>query len=344
MNRDTVPDRPQRLPRQVPLSPGESPESFLRRLATANHLRPSYLRTYLSSTPGTVGGLHVSRLAAVTGRTTDELTRVMPALRPAEPGPPPRTPRPTDPTPVPREPHDPAALPAALRRAADADETVNRLSRQFAVPRRTIIRALTNQTGPRHHNRSPWNNPALNHVAGHLDHLIAQNPTATIWSIWQQLQAEQALTVSYWTVRNYVNRARADPADTASAQFLLSRAELFTAIRAHAAGHDLITALASQFLTDPAVVAQALTGRAPEPATPKAQGTYSNPILDRLRPHIDQMITTDPDITIVSIWQRLVDDHHAETSYHTVRDYVSREHRQHSIGSRTRRGPNSDAP
>ena len=343
MSRDNLSGRPQRLPRQVRLSPGESPESFLRRLAVANHLRPSYLRTYLSSTPGTVGGLQVSRLAAVTGRTIDELVRVMPALRPAAPGPQRRTPQPTDATPVPRQPHDPAGLSAALRRAAGEDETVNRLSRQFAVPRRTVIRALTNQTGPRHRDRSPGHNPILDHVAGHLDHLIAENPAATIWSIWQQMQAEQALTVSYWTVRNYVNRARADPADTASAQFLLSRAELFSAIRAHAAGHDLPAALASQFLIAPAVVEQALTGRDPEPATPKAHGSYSNPMLDRLRCHIDQMIAADPDIAILTIWQRLIDEHHAEASYHTVRDYVSREHRPLTVGSRTRRRPNPKA-
>jgi hypothetical protein len=36
------------------------------------------------------------------------------------------------------------------------------------------------------------------------------------------------------------------------------------------------------------------------------------------------MIATRPRVSITNIWEQLVDQHHAEVSYATVRDYVTR--------------------
>jgi hypothetical protein len=75
-------DRPRRLPIQVPLRPGESPDSFIRRLAIANHLRPSYLRTYLNDPPGQIGSIQAWRLAAY-----DRIVGLLLADIPAGPSP-----------------------------------------------------------------------------------------------------------------------------------------------------------------------------------------------------------------------------------------------------------------
>ncbi len=48
---------------------GEPSEAYIRRLALANHLRPSYLRGYLAGPPRYLGAIRPERLAALSGRT-----------------------------------------------------------------------------------------------------------------------------------------------------------------------------------------------------------------------------------------------------------------------------------
>jgi hypothetical protein len=188
----------------------------------------------------------------------------------------------------------------------------------------------------------------LEHLVGQIDLLIASNPDATIWSIWKTLVEEHQTTVSYGTVRNYVNRTRAQPADTRSAQFLMSRARLFALIRHTAHDNDLIARLAALFSVDHATVLHALTSKDPLPAKPIPTPNPRDPqrlrILTRLRSHIDEMIFAEPGIAILDIWVRLVDDHHAEVSYGTVREYVTREHRQPRQRTATRIRSNTAAP
>jgi hypothetical protein len=329
-------DRPRRLPIQVPLRPGENLDSFVRRLAIANHLRPSYLRIYLADPPGQLGSIQTWRLAAVTGRTEEELIRVMPGPRPATPSKPPRrreTPQ--------IDPH------TAIRRAAEQDEDVRRLSEHFGLPRPTVIKALTGQVPAtaRFGHRRPHHNPVLNDVADHLDQLIADNPAATIWSIWKKLRQERQTTACYGTVRDYVNRVRASPTDPKSVQHIVSRAELFARIRDEASCRDLVSRLAARLSTDPGTVTRALAGQTVQTLSRKRPQSKQNPILKDLRPHIDEMITADPDVTVAAIWERLVDQHHAEVSYATVRDYVARERRQpHPRTTPSQGKPPSGAP
>jgi hypothetical protein len=319
MSRAISIDRPRRLPIQVALRPGENPDSFVRRLAIANHLRPSYLRIYLADPPGHLGSIQIWRLAAVTGRTEEELTRVLPGLQPSTPSKPP-----------PRRETRQIDLQAAIRRAAEQDEDVRRLSEHFGLRRPTVIKALTGQdpTTARFGHRRPQHNPVLQDVTEHLDHLIAANPDATIWSIWKKLSQERHTTASYGTVRDYVNRVRAHPTDPRSVKHLISRADLFAKIRDYAAGRDLVARLAGQFSTDHATVTRALTGQTDPDLPRKRPQSKQNPILEDFRQHIDEMITADPGVTVAAIWERLVDQHRAEVSYGTVRDYVARERRQ----------------
>lgn len=315
---DVTGERPRRLPIQVPLRPGESVEAFIRRLAAANHLRPSYLRTYLTHPPGSIGSIQVWRLALITGRTTQALTHVFPGINAT------RQNRTT------RQDPDQDGLSAAIRREAAKDELVNTLSRQFKVPRLTVIKAITGQT-PRRLQKPSSNNPILEPLAGQIDLLIAANPGASIWSIWKTLTTEHQATVSYGTVRSYVNRVRARTADTRTVQFQVNRARLLDAIRQQADGNNLIARLATLFSVDHATVLRALTSTAPLPARPSPDLNPRDPqrllILTPLRSHIDAMIAAEPGITISTVWERLVDDHHAEISYATVRDYIARAHR-----------------
>jgi hypothetical protein len=56
-------------------------DSYIQRLARANHLKPGYLRTYLCEPPAHRGRPRLGRLAAVSGRATCALRRVLTDLR-----------------------------------------------------------------------------------------------------------------------------------------------------------------------------------------------------------------------------------------------------------------------
>jgi hypothetical protein len=79
-----TPDRPrdQRRPLPVGVRPvvGESAESYIRRLARANHLKPSYLRRHLATPQGSYGPIQPDQLAAVTGRSLPALLQALPDL------------------------------------------------------------------------------------------------------------------------------------------------------------------------------------------------------------------------------------------------------------------------
>jgi hypothetical protein len=74
--RPPLPVRPR--PRQ-----GETADSYLRRLATANHLRFSYLRRYLATPRGSYGPVDAGELAVLAGRKPHAILRALPELGPA---------------------------------------------------------------------------------------------------------------------------------------------------------------------------------------------------------------------------------------------------------------------
>ncbi|MGW2546200.1 hypothetical protein ACWC5I_36370 [Kitasatospora sp. NPDC001574] len=65
------------LPVQVFPRPCEGVESFIARLAEANHLKPTVLRSYLCDPPGPRGTFSWPRLIAATGRSLSELQEVL---------------------------------------------------------------------------------------------------------------------------------------------------------------------------------------------------------------------------------------------------------------------------
>lgn len=79
------------LPIRVRPQRAETTESYARRLARANHLRPSYLRAFLCDPPQRTGAIRPWRLAALSGRSARALEHALADLAP-QPGPPPRPP------------------------------------------------------------------------------------------------------------------------------------------------------------------------------------------------------------------------------------------------------------
>jgi len=76
--------RPAPLPIRPRPAPGEPVSSYIRRLAIANHLRPSYLHGYLAGPPDYLRAIQPERLAALSGRTVAVLERTLAGLtRPA---------------------------------------------------------------------------------------------------------------------------------------------------------------------------------------------------------------------------------------------------------------------
>ena len=85
-------------PVPLPIRPrprrGETTEFYARRLARANHLRPSYLRAFLCDPPRRTGVIRPWRLAAISGRSVRALQHALadlnqrspPARQPRVPG------------------------------------------------------------------------------------------------------------------------------------------------------------------------------------------------------------------------------------------------------------------
>ncbi|WP_331744100.1 MULTISPECIES: TniQ family protein [unclassified Streptomyces] len=74
-----------RLPVRVRLQPGESTDSYIRRLARANYLKPSYLHGVLTASPNWFGKPRLERLSVLTGHSPEVLERVLADARPSLP-------------------------------------------------------------------------------------------------------------------------------------------------------------------------------------------------------------------------------------------------------------------
>jgi TniQ len=73
-------DPPRPLPVRVRPIVGESAESYIRRLARANHLKPSYLRRHLATPQGSYGPIQPDQLAALAGHALPALLHALPDL------------------------------------------------------------------------------------------------------------------------------------------------------------------------------------------------------------------------------------------------------------------------
>ncbi|MGW7343098.1 TniQ family protein [Streptomyces sp. NPDC054854] len=145
------------LPVRVRPLPGESVDSYVRRVALANHLTPSYLRSYLAGPPDYGPGKRPrpDRLAALTGQQQVVLERALSDLvrqKPASPKKPKR---------IFTKAADKPALFAAIRRDAEVERLpVSHLARRHRVSHASVRQALHSpMPPPRKNGLPPWARP-----------------------------------------------------------------------------------------------------------------------------------------------------------------------------------------
>jgi len=194
-----LPIRPR--PRQ-----GETADSYLRRLAAANHLRFSYLRRYLATPRGSYGPIDAGGLAVLAGRNPHAILRAFPelgpaALRQAKTG-----------RRYTREEiqHAYAAKQeryAMIRRDFNTGMSERAIEHKHHVGRRTIIKALDSANPParKKNHRDP---AALKGLRGYIDAMIEADPVIATATIWQRLADDHGVTVAYPTLRTYVTSRR----------------------------------------------------------------------------------------------------------------------------------------
>lgn len=207
------------LPAQPRPKAGETVDTYIRRLAQANHLKPSYLRGYLAGPPDYLGRPRPARLAALTGRSQDVLEQTLADLVSPD-----RTQRVERPAPtriVTRSADKPALFAAIRRDALEENLSIRKLADRHHVHRRTVVQALASPTPPPRKRRSVRDHPALDPVRSAIDAMLEeydtqqphQPPTARL--IWERLLDEHDATVSYATVQGYLARKRPKPGTAA---------------------------------------------------------------------------------------------------------------------------------
>jgi TniQ len=195
-----LPEPPlRRLPIDVRPTAGERAESYIRRLARANHLRPSYLRRYLSSSPARDAKIDPHRLAALTGRPAAILQQTLTARGWPQP--------PKPPSGYLRRRHaDKPALYAQIRAAAQTGNPAKKeLITQFRVCRHTLNKALAAPEPP------PWKPPIKKRppaYAAPIDALLAAAPELTTPQLWEQVLDHTDLKISYHTIAHYHRKWR----------------------------------------------------------------------------------------------------------------------------------------
>jgi hypothetical protein len=203
----TVPDQPgplTALPVRVRPRHGETASSYLARLAHANHLRPSYLRSVIGR-PSQPGTIRADRLAAISGRPADALRHTLAGLDRRPGGGPPqlmRTRSPAAGNPV---------ISDRFRRdaAADAAVPISVLAARHHLPRRTVLAALTPPDWAHGAPFPKWQGPVLAPLRGLIDTWLTEEPALSARKIWERLLDEHNADISHVTVTAYVTRQRA---------------------------------------------------------------------------------------------------------------------------------------
>lgn len=196
-------------PAPLPVRPrprqGETADSYLRRLAAANHLRFTYLRRYLATPRGGYGPIGPDGLAALAGREPSAILRAFPELAPAAPKPDARRYRKED---IQRNHAARREKHAAIRRDAEAGMSERAIERKHHVGRRTIVKALA-FTDPPERKKIHREPSALNGLHDHIDAMTEADPEIATATIWQRLADEHGATVAYPTLRAYVTSRHA---------------------------------------------------------------------------------------------------------------------------------------
>jgi hypothetical protein len=184
------------LPIRPPPQRGETTESYARRLARANHLKPSYLRSVLSGSVG--AAIRPSWLAALSSRPLHALEHALADLA-------------TQPRPEPQQAarqrqraQDNPGLFTEIRRDAVTDQmSIRALAARHHVGRRTIRQALT-QPGLPPLKRPPARRARVGLSARPLiSTWLLTQPGLTAIQIWERLLDEHDADISYPTVLHY---------------------------------------------------------------------------------------------------------------------------------------------
>ena len=180
---------------------GEPVSSYVRRLARANHLRPSYLHGYLAGPPDYLRAISPQRLAVLSGRTAAVLERTLTGLTRPGRG------TPGQPSGRVTRAADKPGLFAAIRRDAQDGHSIRALAARHRVHRRTIRQALAGPVPPRR--KTPQRTSALNRLHDPIMAMLTAEPGLTVRQVWERLLDEHDAGISYATVRDYVIRLRA---------------------------------------------------------------------------------------------------------------------------------------
>ncbi|TDT97589.1 hypothetical protein EDD99_5742 [Streptomyces sp. 846.5] len=199
---DRLTEQISRLPVPVRPRPGELTDAYIRRLAHANHLKPSYLYGFLTGSPNWFGKPRIERLASVTGRPQEVLRHVL-----ADAGSPGRHRRP-GPGRAPKR----IAKSELYQRIRHDSETeglsMRALVKRHHVGMRTVRAALDNPE-PRPRKPLPRRPTAIDPVQHLIDSMIEQGHGPK--EIWVNLMDKQEISIPYAAIRQYVwNRAVPD--------------------------------------------------------------------------------------------------------------------------------------
>lgn len=194
-----------RLPVQILLRLGKGTDSFIRRLAHANHLKPSYLHGFLCGLPQWFGKPRVERLADVCGRNVADLNRVL-----SDASTPRRRYRPG-----PGKSHLASRRPDLYLKLHDAarDESLalRQLANCYRVPRRLVRDALAGNRPPEHATALSRDLPAQQVPVTRTATLLINSMLAAGLStrdIWAALMDEHDTSISYTTLNLHVSRHR----------------------------------------------------------------------------------------------------------------------------------------
>jgi hypothetical protein len=198
----TPADRPLPPPLPVRVRPaaGETAESYIRRLARANHLRPSLLQVYVRNPDVPTGSIKLRRLAAVSGSTRTALAFALTGLTPAS-----RRQLPA-PSPAESQADRKARLFGVIRDDAARGMSIRQLAARHHVHRRMVRQALAEPAGPPPRKRGTRPAPAIGPIQDALGKLADQ--PLTVWEIWTLVTDQHDSDASYAAVRDYIRSRR----------------------------------------------------------------------------------------------------------------------------------------
>ena len=191
---------PPPLPVRVRPAAGETTESYIRRLARANHPRPSLLQVYVRNPDVPAGAIRLRRLAAASGSTLTALTRTLTGLTPAS-----EAHRPP-PSPAESQAARKARLFGIIRDDAARGMSIRQIAGRRHVHRRVVRQALAEPAGPPPRKRATRPARATDPIRDVLDKLAGE--PLTIWEIWTTVTDEHDSDASYAAIRDYIRSRR----------------------------------------------------------------------------------------------------------------------------------------